>query len=174
MWDADRKYSEGNGSFGRAQLQWLRNRLEGYSRDRHARVIVAAHCPVHPLVVNDLDSCAWDNLELMRILAENRAAVAYLAGHDHEGGYCRDADTGVHHFTVPAVLQAPPGTNRFVTIDILRDSLVVRGEGDCRIEPGQWYRSEQIYRRYRDLSKPLNQRRMNFAGKGVRLELRPW
>lgn len=173
MWDPCRKYNTANGAFGRVQLQWLRRRLKHYG-DHHIRVIVATHCPVHPLVVNDLDSCNWDNLELMRVLAENPAAVAFLAGHDHEGGYCRDANTGVHHLTVPAVLQAPPNTNRFLTIDLHRDCLVVRGEGECKVEPGQWYRSEQTYQRYKDLSRPLHQRMMKFGSEGVRLALRPW
>ena len=173
MWDPRRKFSTGNGAFGEAQLRWLRDRLQHHAHHR-SRVIMAGHCPIHPRVVNDLDSCAWDNVALLKILAESPAAVIYLAGHDHEGGYYHDAQSGVHHLTVPAVLQAPPGTNRFLTLDLHTDSVTVRGEGGCRVDPGQWYVSERSYRRYRDLSRPIEQSRLEFQGAGVTLGLRQW
>ena len=161
------------GGLGIKQRQWLRKRLQMHHL-RNERVIVAGHCPVHPLAVNNLDSLVWDYQEVLSLMAECPACVAYLAGHDHEGGYCHDKKSKIHHLTVPAILQAVPGTNRFLTIDLRADAkeLIVRGEGTCRVEPGFWLKSKERFQRYRDVNQEIDEQHLNFAGDGIILELR--
>ena len=63
--------------------------------------------------------------------------VAYIAGHDHRGGYARDGPNGAHHVTMPSPLEAEPGTgSRYAVASLRADgSLLLRGEGSLCVEP---------------------------------------
>lgn len=52
-----------------------------------------------------------------------------MAGHDHDGGYYQDKDTGVHHLTLEGVIETPPDSNAFVTVSVYEDRMVLKGNG---------------------------------------------
>lgn len=100
-------------------------------------VIVATHVPVHPLVANTLESLAWDFEHLLALLKVHRCVKVVLAGHDHRGGYYMDAGTGVHHITVPGMLEAEPGTKRYAILELGTQYVLLRGEGRLQVCPGR-------------------------------------
>ena len=57
--------------------------------------------------------------------------AAVLAGHDHEGGYRRDEESGIHFRGIEAILETKPLTT-YGFVDVFGDRLVVRGVGDCK------------------------------------------
>ena len=74
----------GSGGFGTAQLNWLVLVLNNAQRMNN-RVIIASHCPVHPLVANVPAGLAWDYASMLRILRHSRCVALFVAGHDHQG-----------------------------------------------------------------------------------------
>lgn len=54
--------------------------------------------------------------------------VAWLAGHDHKGGYAVD-EWGVHHRTLEAAIECPPGTDAFGRVEVYPDRLRLVGSG---------------------------------------------
>ena len=98
-----------NGAFGSTQLAWLSSRLN-FARSRDECVIVCSHLPVLPSASIEKYIClAWDYEEVLKILSETNANVlAFLAGHDHSGGYnIQQKNDGklIHHLTLRGVVE---------------------------------------------------------------------
>lgn len=86
------------------------------------------HLPVHPDSTEP--SCLiWNYKELLAILRSHCSVVCYIAGHDHDGGYHLDKDTGVHHLTLEGVIETPPDSNAFGTVAVFEDRMVLKGNG---------------------------------------------
>lgn len=122
------RFTWGNGGFGDAQLQWLREVL-GECAETGEQVLLFGHNPVHPRVVNDPDGLAYDYEAMLQIINDfQNCVVGYVAGHDHLGGYTYDEESRVHHLTVPSPLEAQPGTgSRFIVMDLNSEQLVLHG-----------------------------------------------
>lgn len=137
------RFLDYNGALGDAQHRWLKEVLQR-ARLENQHVIVAGHTPCHAEVANKLDSLAWDAPEICQTLAQAGCVIAYLAGHDHHGGYFYDMSSGIHHLTVPSPLiaQRDANTGRFVSphlvLDLHPDGRIgVRGDGFVRVQPAQ-------------------------------------
>lgn len=88
-----RRFVPFNGALDEEQLAFLRDSL-----DFEGNAIILGHLPICPGAAAD-ETLVWNYDEVLEILHGSRAkVVAYLAGHDHEGGYKRDK-RGVHHVT---------------------------------------------------------------------------
>ncbi|XP_075435728.1 manganese-dependent ADP-ribose/CDP-alcohol diphosphatase isoform X4 [Ascaphus truei] len=117
---------EFNGGFSRDQLSWL-NGVLTFSDEHNEKVVVAGHVPVHPEAKRS-NCLAWNYKEMLDLIQSHSCVVCYIAGHDHSGGYCRDAH-GIHHVTMEGVIESPPGTNAFATVYMYKDRMVLNGRG---------------------------------------------
>ncbi|XP_047465891.1 manganese-dependent ADP-ribose/CDP-alcohol diphosphatase [Mugil cephalus] len=116
-----------NGGFSKDQLSWLDSVLS-LADEKQERVTIVSHLPVHPCSTEPV-CLAWNYDELLAIMRSHSSVVCYMAGHDHEGGYCRDQDTGVHHLTLEGVIETPPDSNAFGTVSVYKDRMVMEGKG---------------------------------------------
>lgn len=119
-----------NGGFGAAQLAWLETTLAD-AREAGERVVIFSHHPVSPDAAEP-SHLAWDYGDLLAILGRAPNVVAYLCGHYHRGG--RSENAGVMHWTLPAMLEAPAGSNAYAVIEVWPDRLVVDGVGQIADE----------------------------------------
>uniref|UniRef100_A0A0E0LXW8 Uncharacterized protein n=1 Tax=Oryza punctata TaxID=4537 RepID=A0A0E0LXW8_ORYPU len=122
----DRRFVMFNGAVGEAQLRWLDGVLRGATRRRETAV-VCSHLPLHPGAASP-SGLMWNYEEVMRVVHRHGCVVACLAGHDHKGGYGVDA-RGVHHRTLEAALECPPGTDAFGRVDVYPDGMTLVGTG---------------------------------------------
>eukprot|EP00058_Branchiostoma_floridae_P021558 XP_002607048.1 hypothetical protein BRAFLDRAFT_68177 [Branchiostoma floridae] len=128
LFGVDRRFVLFNGGMGEEQLQWLRETLE-VARQRGEKVVISGHVPVHP------NSCyvmclLWNYQDVLNILQDfSDVVLAYFSGHDHGGGYHYDSGNEIHHVTLPGVIEVPPGSNAFGTVDVFSDRLVMHGVG---------------------------------------------
>ena len=91
-----------NGQPGEAQMAWLSSQLAAADAAGE-RVFVFGHCPIHPHTCKP-DGLAWNHAALRAALERHACVQAYVAGHDHDGGYaCSPA--GVHYLVPPAPLE---------------------------------------------------------------------
>ncbi|KAK9798149.1 hypothetical protein WJX73_010044 [Symbiochloris irregularis] len=112
-----------NGGLGSRQLKWLQNELlQAESERRH--VLVAAHHPISPQAARKTH-LAWNWREISAVLVASPAVALVLAGHDHEGGYA--FHDGKHWLTMPALLEAPTGSNAYAIVDLRSDKIVIDG-----------------------------------------------
>ncbi|KAM6898507.1 manganese-dependent ADP-ribose/CDP-alcohol diphosphatase [Lycodopsis pacificus] len=116
-----------NGGFSKDQLDWLSSVLS-LADDKRERVTIISHLPVHPCSTGDI-CLAWNFEELLAIIRSHSSVVCFMAGHDHDGGYYQDKDTGVHHMTLAGVIETPPDSNAFGTVSVYEDRMVLKGNG---------------------------------------------
>ncbi len=97
------------------------------------------HVPIHPSACDSLD-LLWNYKEVLDLLwIFDGTVLAYLAGHDHDGGYFRDRKN-IHHLTLHAIVECEPNTNSFATVHVYKDSILIEGVGrigtyqiDCQL-----------------------------------------
>ncbi|XP_075435727.1 manganese-dependent ADP-ribose/CDP-alcohol diphosphatase isoform X3 [Ascaphus truei] len=106
---------------GQESAQFLDSRFQNKSGDSRG------HVPVHPEAKRS-NCLAWNYKEMLDLIQSHSCVVCYIAGHDHSGGYCRDAH-GIHHVTMEGVIESPPGTNAFATVYMYKDRMVLNGRG---------------------------------------------
>uniref|UniRef100_A0A7S0WLK8 Calcineurin-like phosphoesterase domain-containing protein n=1 Tax=Pyramimonas obovata TaxID=1411642 RepID=A0A7S0WLK8_9CHLO len=112
-----RRFVPYNGQFSDTQLQWLRQVLEGAST-RGERVLIACHQPCYPQCTNDCN-LPFNYDKCLRILHSfPGVVVAWLAGHDHDGGYAMD-DCGIHHMVPASPLEVEVGEDAYGHVEVL-------------------------------------------------------
>ncbi|XP_022597969.1 manganese-dependent ADP-ribose/CDP-alcohol diphosphatase [Seriola dumerili] len=116
-----------NGGFSKDQLDWLDSVLSS-ADEKQQRVTIVSHLPVHPCSTTPI-CLAWNYDELLAIISSHSSVVCVMAGHDHDGGYYWDKDTGVHHLTLEGVIETPPDDNAFGTVSVYEDRMVLKGSG---------------------------------------------
>lgn len=113
----------GYGRIGPQQLDWLRGTLARAQRQGE-RVLLFCHYAVAT------EAAAHHRLNdrepIEAILGSTRCVVAYVAGHDHEGGYAQKA--GVHHITIQGMVEASP-QNAYAIVHVYQDRLELEGVG---------------------------------------------
>jgi manganese-dependent ADP-ribose/CDP-alcohol diphosphatase len=138
--EAEPQMSPWNGGIGRAQAAWLDAALDAAAAAGE-RVIIAAHHQAGPPPAVRPSHAAWNKDEIFGLVTKKRAGggggtaearsspvVAYLAGHDHEGGYA--CAGGVHWLTLEALVEAPSGSTAWATVEVWEgDRLEVVGRG---------------------------------------------
>ena len=105
------------------QLEWLQTQLTD-ARNAEQKVIVLAHHPVATIPGHE-SLLLWNAQAVRGVLAKAGCVAAYLSGHDHEGAYVY-AD-GIHHLTVPGMVEAPTDGNRYAVVDVFHDHLDFHG-----------------------------------------------
>ncbi|XP_029311767.1 manganese-dependent ADP-ribose/CDP-alcohol diphosphatase [Cottoperca gobio] len=116
-----------NGGFSKDQLDWLHSVLMSADEKRE-RVTIVSHVPIHPCST-DAICLAWNFDELLAVIRSHSSVVCFMAGHSHDGGYCQDEGTGVHHVTLDAVIETPPDSDAFGTVSVYEDRMVLKGNG---------------------------------------------
>lgn len=123
-----------NGGAGAAQRAWLQSELVA-AEAAGERVVVLGHLPIL-LEASGPYYLLWDHAEVLELLQSTPAVLTYLAGHDHSGGYAQQA--GIHHLTLPSMLEAPKGTNAYAVVEVWPDRLEVRGVGEVTDRTLAW------------------------------------
>jgi 3',5'-cyclic AMP phosphodiesterase CpdA len=79
-YDAVARWTHRNGAIGHDQLAWLISELQDAKRAEQ-RVLVFAHCPLHPAVVSSRkSSLLWNFEEVLDILHQSGNVVATFTG----------------------------------------------------------------------------------------------
>lgn len=110
-----------NGGIGQQQLAWMEQTL-ALAEKKKQRVMVFCHFPIFPESIYNL----WNDDEVLSLLKRHPQVVAYLAGHNHQGGYGEYA--GIHFLTLKAMVETPE-ENAFAFMSLYSDSVVIKGYG---------------------------------------------
>ena len=105
-----------NGAIKGEQLKWLEDQLNECNYF-NKKVILCGHNPLHKEASKEkyLSLNATQILNL--IWSYENLILAYLSGHYHSGGYCKDK-RGIHHITLPGIIEKDAGTNSFLTVKV--------------------------------------------------------
>ena len=136
----DKRWVPFNGALGRKQRDWLSATLKDAEAAGEV-VIVLSHVVLHPRAC-DGANVIWDYEETLSVLRESTAVVAVLAGHDHNGGYHRDA-RGIHHITLQSPLNKGTNGKAFGIVRVFADHLELIGPalGDLVARTPPWKQS---------------------------------
>ncbi|XP_018617135.1 manganese-dependent ADP-ribose/CDP-alcohol diphosphatase isoform X2 [Scleropages formosus] len=122
----EQRFVKFNGGFSQDQLQWL-DRLLTISDEKHEKVTIVSHLPVHPSS-SDPICLAWNYDEVLSVLHSHKCVVCFMAGHDHDGGYHKDF-YGIHYLTFEGVIETPPEQDAFGTVYVYEDKMILKGHG---------------------------------------------
>jgi hypothetical protein len=89
-------------------------------------VIVLSHHPLSPVSSNESHT-PWNWPAILELLERSSQVVVCFNGHDHRGGYGRTH--GIHHVTLPGIVESGPGSNSYAIVDVFSDRLKIRGFG---------------------------------------------
>lgn len=93
--------------------------------------LCAGHIPLYGPATDDV-CLVFNYYRVLDIFhAHAKCIVAYLAGHDHKGGYAIDS-AGIHHVTFDGIVEVPPEHNSFATVHLYADRLELQGHGLMR------------------------------------------
>ncbi|XP_069510601.1 manganese-dependent ADP-ribose/CDP-alcohol diphosphatase-like isoform X1 [Ambystoma mexicanum] len=122
----ENQFVQYNGGFSKDQLDWMKGVLS-FSDEKGEKVVVVGHLPIHPESADSV-CLAWNYSEILSLLQCHKCVVAYIAGHDHDGGYCLDS-CGIHHVTLQGIIETPPGSHAFGTVHVYDDRMILTGRG---------------------------------------------
>ena len=121
-----RRFVPYNGGLGREQIRWLRRELR-QARENGERVIILSHTILAPQACEGT-TMAFDYEEVLEAIRDSGKTVAMvLCGHDHAGGYHRDAETGVHHLTLCSPLNKGTDGKAYGIVEVRDDAIEIHG-----------------------------------------------
>jgi manganese-dependent ADP-ribose/CDP-alcohol diphosphatase len=124
----DKRFTALNGALGSEQMKWLEDQLIIF-KDQNKKAIICGHIPVH-IKTTTVTGLVWNYEEMLELFSRYSGVIlAYLSGHEHVGGYFKCDKTNIHHLTVPAIVESPPGTNSFATVKVYEDKVFIEGFG---------------------------------------------
>ncbi len=114
---------KGYGIMGDEQINWFRTVLNK-ANEKGERVICFSH---YALIQSAASNYYMAEPEpIIEILDSISCVVAWIAGHDHKGGYA--LRNGVHHITIKGMVEAPV-KNAYAIIELYPDKIKIRGIG---------------------------------------------
>jgi hypothetical protein len=119
------EFAEYNGGIDPDQAEWLRATLALAAAQREP-VVVFCHLPVLA-AASSRSHLLWNHAEILDLLEACPTLVAFMAGHDHRGGYA--VRKGIHHVTLEGMVETPPDGNAFGVVDVYGSRLEIRGSG---------------------------------------------
>lgn len=122
----ERRFLMFNGAVGREQLEWLDGILEDATKLKQ-NVVVCCHLPLDPGATSQ-EALLWNYDEVMNVIHQYNCVKVCLSGHDHKGGHSIDSH-GIHHRSLEAALECPPGADAFGYIDVYDNRLLLFGTG---------------------------------------------
>lgn len=118
-----------NAGMSRSQIDWLASRLK-LAQAEGQRALVFGHYPLHPMT----DHALWNAEEVAKVIADAPAAVAYINGHHHRGGY--DMLGGTHFITLKGMVDGETDTAySILTLEADRLALTGFGREETRVLP---------------------------------------
>ncbi|KAA3519704.1 phosphatase [Agrobacterium vitis] len=118
-----------NAAISQPQIDWLESRLT-LAHAAGEKAIVFGHYPLHPFT----DHALWNAQQVADVIAAAPAAIAYINGHDHRGGYGLIGDT--HFITLKGMVDGEDETAfAILTLETDRFGLQGFGREDDRLLP---------------------------------------
>ena len=114
-----------NSAIGSGQMTWLKATC-GEAADKGLKVVLFAHHPVYPANTHNL----WNDAEMMAFAEANRAVVAWINGHNHQGNF--GVKAGVPYVTLQGMVETAD-TTAYAFADLHADRIILKGVG--RIPP---------------------------------------
>jgi hypothetical protein len=118
----------GYGVMSESQLKWFQETL-GQSQRAGERVICFCHFPLLKTAAEHHRMAKPE--EVLKLLDAHTCVAAWIAGHEHAGGYARQRH--VHHLTMRGLVEAP-GSTAFARMELAGDRILETGYGN---EPGR-------------------------------------
>jgi len=116
-----------NGQLGDPQFAYLRRLLAannaksaaaGAAVDTSEKLFIFCHLPIFARACKP-SALMWSSERVLDLLLDEGGGhvVAWISGHDHDGGYAFDNLAHIHHITPCAPLECAEGQSAFGTLD---------------------------------------------------------
>lgn len=129
-----KRYVPFNGTISNSQLHWLRETLRDAEKAQE-KCVIFCHMPVYAPASQE-QNVMWTCEEVLEALHSVTAGtvLAYINGHDHDGGYAVDS-RGIHHITPPAPIECDEGEVSYGVMKVDAD-FSLRLEWVGKVPPG--------------------------------------
>ena len=120
--EENKRYVPYNGGLSDLQLDWFDDVIER-ARNSGERCFVFSHMPCNISCVRP-GAIMWNGERILKIMHKYEGTVAaFIAGHDHDGGYAVDL-AGIHHLVLPSPLECDLNELAFGHITVHSSSIV--------------------------------------------------
>ena len=119
------KFVPYNGGISNKQLQWLDDVITK-SIKNNEKVIVFSHQPIH--APDKQQSLIFNSEEIKSILSKGNV-ICYFAGHDHDGQFDIDENTGTYHIVPAAPIEVNENDTTYGTVSVYHDRLKINWVG---------------------------------------------
>ncbi len=110
-----------NGAVKSEQLKWLKDQLN-ICKSLNKKVILCGHNPLLKEASKE-KFLSLNSAQILELLwSYDNLILAYMCGHYHAGGYCKDK-YGIHHITLPGIIEKTAGTNSFMTVKVYNNRI---------------------------------------------------
>ena len=114
------RYCPYNGAVSSSQLDWLCRTLEE-SLNSDEKCFVFCHEPIY-VHCSHSNNLLWNCEDVLSLLQSYPNVIAFIAGHDHGGGFATDK-SGIHHIIPPAPVECAEGEVAFGSFRIFSDRM---------------------------------------------------
>jgi len=116
-----------NGAISLTQLKWLEKQLQE-SKESKEKVLIFSHVPIY-LPASHAETIMWNYEIILETIHKYENIIAWIAGHDHDGGYAID-EKRIIHITLPSPLETTIEEHvAFGYIQIYKNRLILKGYG---------------------------------------------
>lgn len=136
----EERFVQCNGGISTEQMEWLSDTLRTAAATGE-KCFVFGHIPTY-LPSTQPNTLLFNCEEVLALLQSHGNVVAYIAGHEHAGGYAVDA-TGIHHITPPAPLECDEGQMAFGRIEVYEQHMEMIWTG--KLPPGECWPAKMHY-----------------------------
>jgi len=122
-----RRWLPYNGAISTKQLDWIEKELKE-ATELKERVLIFCHVPIY-LPATHVETLIWNYDLVLQKLQSFKNVIAFIAGHDHDGGYAIDK-TGIIHITLSSPLETTIKQKvAYGYIQIFHDHFILKGYG---------------------------------------------
>ncbi len=116
-----------NGRAGNSQMRQIERQLV-QANNSGDRVLVLNHMVANQKSGSLRHQC-WNYSDLLQMLDRNPSVAAHFNGHDHDGGFITDEQSGIHYLTLPAICDSGAGLGAHAIAHFFKDSIALEGWG---------------------------------------------
>lgn len=135
--DENLRYLPFNGGVSEQQLEWLEDQIKEVIQQQE-KCIIFSHMAIYRPASQE-QNLLWNSEDIMKILhlTPKGTVLAFISGHDHDGGYAVDPH-GIHHIVPCSPIECDKDEKSFGIVEIYPNEQKIRIDWTGKVPSRVW------------------------------------